>query len=120
VESGGRGAGTRITFAMPGFGGTRRFRMLVSEPEPGRRLVETDEASGIATSFEVGPGARPGTATVTIRTRYAAFGVSGWLERLLSPVFLRIVYASEFRLLAEAVAEMGGPPAPQDPATLRG
>ena len=42
VVSGGIGAGTVTTFRFTAGGGTRDFRMTASEPEPGRRLVETD------------------------------------------------------------------------------
>ncbi len=104
VEEGGHGAGTRIGFAVRSFGTTRRFRASVTEPEPGRHLVETDVESGIATSFIVDPGERNGTSRVTIATRYHSPGIAGWIERLLAPRLLRRVYAAELALLAERAA----------------
>src|SRR5882672_8439655 len=55
VEEGGVGAGTRISFEMRAIGSTRRFEMRVSEPEPGHILMETDLATGAATTFRVEP-----------------------------------------------------------------
>ncbi len=40
VEQGGVGAGTIIRFEVRVFGQTQHFRAVVSEPEPGRVLVE--------------------------------------------------------------------------------
>jgi hypothetical protein len=104
VEEGGTGAGTRIAVDMRVFGSTRSFRASVSEPEPGRRLVETDVASGVATSFLVEPADREGSSRVTIATRYRRAGLAGWIERWLAPRFLRRVYAAELALLADRAA----------------
>lgn len=41
VEQGGLGAGTVIRFQMSVFGRKQTFRAEISEPEPGRVLVET-------------------------------------------------------------------------------
>lgn len=100
VEEGGRGAGTRIAFTVRSFGTTRRLCAIVAEPEPGRRLVETDVDSGAATSFLVEP-ARDGASRVTIATRYRKPGPAGWVERWLAPGFLRRLYQAELALLAE-------------------
>lgn len=53
VEEGGFGAGTIVNFKMRILGQTRAFRTLITEPEPGRVLLETDLASDIATKFAV-------------------------------------------------------------------
>jgi hypothetical protein len=101
VEEGGVGAGTRISFEMRAFGSTRQFDMRVSEPEPGKILMETDLATGAATTFKVerAPGGQG--SVVSISTRYRKDGVAGWLESLLSPRFLRQVFAEELELLAQ-------------------
>lgn len=104
VEAGGTGTGTRIRFEMR-MGGTRRtVRGEVTEPEPGRRLVETYPESGAVTSFLVEPRADGRAARVTIATRYERGGPAGWLERLLVPGLLRRVYRAELANLA-AVAQ---------------
>jgi hypothetical protein len=101
VVDGGQGAGTRITFEIVFFGAARRFEARVSEPEPGRRLVETDVRSGIATTFTVDADAAGRGSSVTIATRYRKPGLAGYVERWLSPRFLRAVYRDELRLLAD-------------------
>src|SRR5678810_58918 len=60
VERGGVGDGTIIQFTMGLLGRTQRFRGFVSEPEPGRVLVETYETNGVVTSFIVDPAPAPG------------------------------------------------------------
>ncbi|MEZ4586669.1 MAG: SRPBCC family protein [Gemmatimonadales bacterium] len=98
VEEGGRGAGTRIRFTMKAFGRREVSRALVTEPEPGRVLVETVEGSGIVTTFTVDP--TPTGARVTFDTSYPVRGLGGWLQGLVVPGYLRKVYRAELRLLA--------------------
>lgn len=108
VEQGGVGAGTIFAFTSTAARRTRRFRMLVSEPEPGRVLVESDQLSSIVTMFTVTPdgdGCR-----VKIETRWqGARGVGGFFERLFGPRVLRRVYADELdRLDRYATSRSGG------------
>jgi hypothetical protein len=103
VLAGGVGAGTRFRFGMRSFGSVRHLTASVSEPEPGRVLVETGEEMPIVTSFTVDPD-RDG-ARVTIATRWDAPGLGGWMMSLLAPGMLRKVYAAELeqlRRVAEA------------------
>jgi hypothetical protein len=111
VEEGGRGEGTIIRFTMRAFGSQETSRARVTEPEPGRVLVESVEGRGIVTTFTVDP-AGPDSARVTIGTAYPAGGLRGWFEALLVPGYLRKVYAAELRLLAEhaAAAARTAPP----------
>ena len=53
VEKGGYGAGTIVNFSMRILGRTQDFRSLITEPQPGRLLVETDIRSQSTTSFQV-------------------------------------------------------------------
>lgn len=114
VEEGGTGAGTRMSFDMRSFGTVQRFRGDVTEPEPGRRLVETYPDMGIETVFTVDPVDGGRRSRVTIATSYRKPGLRGWLERLVAPAFLRTVYRAELRLLAERTAgtESPGPVRP--------
>ena len=69
VEQGGIGAGTVITFQVTVLGRTTDFRAQITEPEPGRVLVETNTmGSDSVTTFVVEPGAHANEAVVTIRT----------------------------------------------------
>lgn len=111
VEEGGVGAGTRIRFFMRSFGVRRLFRARISEPEPGRRLVETYDPTGMTTTFTVDGQGGGQTSLVTIATRYARRGPAGWIERLLAPRFLRKVFAAELELLSwQARAQPAGQP----------
>jgi len=107
VEAGGRGAGTRIRFTMKAFGRRQVSTATVTEPEPGRVLVETVEGSGIVTTFTVTPRA-DGTTEVTFDTRYPARGLGGWFEALVVPGYLKKVYSAELRLLSQRAAEAAG------------
>jgi len=102
VEEGGVGAGTVYRTEMSAAGRTRSFRAIVSEPEPGRVLVETYPDSGTVTSFTVDPGPGEGTSKVTIETEWIARGgLLGMLERTLTAGYLRRVFEQELKLLDE-------------------
>lgn len=101
VESGGVGAGTVIRFRMRAFGVTRTMRAAITEPEPGRVLVETDVESGVTTRFIV-EAAGPEACTVTFDTvGTTRGGVAGAIEARLSTWLLPRVYTEELRLLDE-------------------
>jgi hypothetical protein len=55
VEQGGVGAGTMVTFQMKVMGSWQTFHAVITEPEPGRVLVETDSSAGTVTTFTVDP-----------------------------------------------------------------
>lgn len=98
VLSGGRGAGTKIRFAMRAFGRMNVNTAEISEPAPGKELKEM-LPSGIVTTFTVEPRG-PNEATVTITTEYSKPGLRGWVERILAPAYLRRVYVAELAQLA--------------------
>jgi hypothetical protein len=92
VERGGIGAGTVIRFEMRVPGMTRTFHADVTEPEPGRVLVESNwvEINGEQ------------QAQVTIST---TLSVANWLEGLLTTRFLRRVYDQELKQIAALAAQ---------------
>jgi hypothetical protein len=102
VEGGsGRGDGTVIRFGMRAFGKTREARAAVTEPEPGRVLVETMlDDSGTVTTFLVEPEGRGARVTFTTELRGAA-GLRGLFERFAATKYLRRVYAAELAQLAK-------------------
>lgn len=105
VERGGHGAGTVIRFGLKLAGRVQEARATVSEPEPGRVLMErVDDTRGTETTFTVEP--LPGQRVrVTIRTVWHVRGISGWLERQLAPRLLRPIYREELENLERAVQE---------------
>jgi hypothetical protein len=108
VEQGGRGAGTVIRVGVHVAGMRSSFRAAVTEPEPGRVLVETDLEGGPVSTF-VGDPLAPARTRVTITTRLQRRGrPMGMIERFLTIRLLRRVYAEELRLLAEVATGAGG------------
>lgn len=105
VEQGGFGAGTVIRFEMSVLGKKRMFRAAITEPEPGRVLVETDlDANGAVTTFTVEPGQTAGKSEVTISTELSVrSGILGKIERFLATRLLRPIYLRELALLATVV-----------------
>lgn len=84
VEQGGFGAGTVISFKYSVAGVTRSRRDVVSEPEPGRVLTESDATgqSDKVTTFTVTP---LGThCRLNIEIRWTTHGIRGLIERVLA------------------------------------
>lgn len=101
IERGGVGAGTIIRFEVHAYGTVTKCRAFVSEPEPGRVLVETNvEPTESPTTFAVDPAANGGSAvTITTETQ-SRDGLAGVIERWMSTRFLKKLYAEELELLA--------------------
>lgn len=104
VERGGIGAGTVIRFDVKMLGTKTTFRAEITEPEPGRVLVETNVlGSDSVTRFVVDPGMSPDESTVTIHTELRVRpGIAGAIERFLTKRLLRPMYEEELRLLEAA------------------
>ncbi len=102
VEQGGIGAGTVIRFQMSIFGKKQRFRAAVTEPEPGRVLVETNlDPNGAVTTFTVDQGPAPADSRVTISTELKVrSGFLGIFEKALVTLLLRPMYVHELENLA--------------------
>ena len=98
VEQGGVGAGTRIRFAMTTAGRSRTTTATVTEPVPGRVLVET--GPGVQTTFTVEPAAGE-RARVRFETVLEAGGLEGLLARLFAPRLLAPLYADEMARLEQ-------------------
>src|SRR5262249_15130093 len=104
VESGGIGACTVIRFRMRLFGDTKEYLASITEPEPGRMLVESNE-SGEMSSFTVDPVEDGRHAHVTITTELPSRSWLGPLERFLARLMLRRIYKRELALLAAVAQE---------------
>lgn len=105
VVEGGVGAGSVTTFAVTAGGRTRNYRMRVTEPAPGRTLVESDADSSLVTTFNVEP--RGGKSLVRISTSWdGAGGIGGFFEKTFAPKAMRRIYLDELdRLNTYAVAQ---------------
>ncbi len=101
VEQGGVGAGTVIRFQMSLLGKKRNFRAQVTEPEPGRVLVETYLDDETVTTFIVNPGTAPADSYVTISTELpVGSGFLGSIKKAFSTLLLRPIYVKELQNLA--------------------
>ena len=102
VEQGGVGSGTVIRFQMSLLGRKQNFRAAITEPEPGRVLVETNlDANGAVTTFTVNPGGAPADSHVTISTELPVRGgFLGKFERTAATFLLRPIYVRELENLA--------------------
>jgi hypothetical protein len=107
VEEGGVGAGTRIRVTMRALGTTISFRHIVSEPEPGRVLVESDADGGTATSFTVDPLDSGAASMLTITTDFTTqrHGIFGKVERFLTTRMLQRIYRKELALITKYAHE---------------
>lgn len=102
IEEGGKGAGTVVLVGMKVMGKEQVIRGVVTEPEPGRKLVESYPDSGIVTSFTVDPVNDGLQSRVIIATdAKTSSGLQGFIERLLFPSFLSRVYKTELRQVEE-------------------
>ena len=107
VEQGGYGAGTMIRFKMKVLGVEQSFYQRVSEPEPGRVLVEqdVDSVQNVMTTFTVTPVEHEQKSHVEISTMMnTSPGFKGFMERIIVPIINPQLYRKELRLL-EAVAQ---------------
>lgn len=91
IEQGGVGAGTVTRFKITAGGRTRSYHMQISEPAPGRTLVETDTGSSLVTTFNVTP--RGDKSLVSITTSWdGAGGIGGFFERTFAPRAVQRLY----------------------------
>ncbi|HLV99195.1 MAG TPA: SRPBCC family protein [Ktedonobacterales bacterium] len=122
VEQGGYGAGTVIHFKSRVLGMERSFHHRVSEPEPGRVLVEQDvdpnAAQPVTTTFTVTPVAEGRKSHVEIASlMQLSPGVQGWFERVLVPRVTVPVYSKELKLLEASAQRRGNALTQTDRAT---
>jgi uncharacterized protein YndB with AHSA1/START domain len=105
VEEGGIGAGTRVSFDLRLGGATKHFTGVITEPEAGRRLVETYRAQKTETTFTIEPFGNG--CIVTITTEFETHGgVVGMIQRWLVSRLLRPLYADELSRLDAYVARL--------------
>ncbi len=107
VHRGGVGAGTEASWSVELGGRVRRMTATITEPEPGRRLVET--GSGVVTTFTVAPSGSG--CVVRFDSVFDEPGLGGLLLRLFAGRIVGPLYADELGRL-EAYARNHGVPVP--------
>jgi hypothetical protein len=104
VEKGGYGEGTLVLTKMTVYGRKFSFHQLVTEPEPGRLLLETDIDTGQFSSFTLEPLNGGAQTRVTIKAvNPTSAGLMGVMERLTQPSFMRRLFKQELLNLADYV-----------------
>ena len=104
VESGGVGAGTRIRFEMTMAWKTRKLRAVITEPDPGRVLVETDLDSGAVTTFTV-TSIDSSACRVDINTVWTVSWLKSVIERPLARRLIEPLYHDELRNLQRVATQ---------------
>jgi hypothetical protein len=106
VEQGGTGAGTIAIADVNVMGVKQTYRLVVSEPQPGRVIEEVDEAAGVRTWFTFDPvdGGAQTRLTISSDTKPSP-GFRGLMERLMNPPITRRIYREELALVAAYVAQ---------------
>ena len=85
-------------------GRTRSYRMQVSEPAPGRTLVETDTGSSLVTTYDVAP--QGDKSLVGITTSWdGAGGIGGFFERTFAPRAMERLYSEALDRLSAYATE---------------
>jgi len=109
VDEGGIGAGTRLTVTMRVLGTTQTFQHNVSEPEPGRVLVESDAEGYSVTTFVVDAADSRRASVPSITTEFTARknGFPGRIERYLTRRILNRIYEKELALISAYAKEIG-------------
>ena len=107
VEKGGEGEGTVLRGSVTAFGTVRAFHQQVTEPKPGRVLVETDVETGQYTTFTFEPLNGGSQTLVTIASDFPVTpGFIGFVEKLTTPAFIHRLYRQELKNLAEYVRSL--------------
>lgn len=107
IEQGGYGAGTVMRFKVKVLGVERVMHHRVTEPEPGRMLIEQDidSVQNVVTTFTVTPVENGQKSLVEISTTMTPGpGLQGVVERFVVPMVNTPIYRKELKLL-EAVAQ---------------
>lgn len=105
VEEGGIGAGSVLEVKMKVAGKLQTFKTVVTEPEPGRVLVETND-TGYITTFNVEPYDDGNKSNVSFTTEIANdSSLLKKIEFFFSKMILPAVYKKELQLLAEVATE---------------
>jgi len=106
VEKGGHGEGTVIRFQMKVMGRVLSFHSVITEPMPGRVLVETDLNAGAVTTFRVEPRLEGKQSFITIATTTnVPDGIAGKIQGWLTAQLLRPIYLKEIDQLAAVAIE---------------
>src|SRR5258708_38211162 len=104
VEKGGQGAGTIVMSRVKVFGREMSYHQVVSEPEPGRVLMEKDMDTGQYSSFTLDPlnGGKQTRVTIFCEMPLEP-GLMGIMQKLTQAQYMRGLFKRELDNLANYV-----------------
>lgn len=106
IVKGGRGAGTELRLRIVAFGQTYHYHQIVSEPEPGRVILEKDLDSEQSTRFIIDPVNGGEKTRITIASEFPAQpGFAGIIQRLVQIPFSRRLFKQELQNLNDYVKQ---------------
>ncbi len=112
VEEGGQGEGTIVRLRVNVWRQVRHYRQIVSEPEPGRILVEKDMHSDQLTRFIFEPLNEGEQTRITIASQFPIEpGIMGLMQRLTQAPIARRMYRRELNNLAKYLKQLAKQPA---------
>lgn len=101
VEKGGIGAGTVLTTRVKAYGRIMSYHQVVSEPEPGRVIMEKDMDTAQYSMFTLDPLNGGKQTRVTIFCEFPVVpGFEGVLQRMFQPAYSRGILKQELHNLA--------------------
>ncbi|HET6268301.1 MAG TPA: SRPBCC family protein [Acidobacteriota bacterium] len=95
VEEGGIGAGTRTRLSVNIAGIKKTVLHVITEPQPGRVLVESDMEGATVTTFRVDPADGKTNLTISTDFRTEKGGFLGSIERYFTIKTLKHIYKLE-------------------------
>ncbi len=106
VEAGGFGTGTRVSYDFIVMGKAQTYHATITEPDPGKVLVETVDENGAVTTFTFEPRENGQHTYITISTTlYVREGFLGKIEGWMISSLFKPVYAKELELLNRVVTQ---------------
>lgn len=106
IIKGGLGAGTEILFSIEVYGQQTHYHQIVTEPEPGRVIRESDQYTTQYSTFtldSVGDGHQ--TRVTIFSAMPTGSGLKGVLQRLFQPRIVRAMFRKELQNLADYVEQ---------------
>ncbi|WP_257350664.1 SRPBCC family protein [Pseudalkalibacillus decolorationis] len=96
IEKGGIGEGTVFRLNLNVMGKRSTNVMTISEPEPGRVIIEKDAVAGITTIWTISPGQDDKHCDLQLVSEIRKKpGFAGLVERILTPYIFRSIYKRE-------------------------
>jgi hypothetical protein len=106
IVKGGQGAGTELRLKLVALGQVYRYHQIVSEPEPGRVILEKDLDTAQSTRFIIDPTPDSEKTRITIASEFPIQpGFAGVIQKLIQGPFSRHMFKQELQNLNDYVKQ---------------